>query len=157
MTTKLDELIALAQEPSSERRRELLREVTDLFFSASGPHGPDELVLFDDVLSALADEMEQEVRVELSERISGSAQGPVRLVARLARDEAIAVAAPALASPSLSEGDLLEVARTQGQDHLRIISGRADLTESVSDVVVDRADDETLGVLLRNPEAPLSR
>jgi uncharacterized protein (DUF2336 family) len=157
MTAKLDELIAMAREPSSERRRELLREVTDLFFSASGPHGPDELVLFDDVLGVLADEMEQEVRAQLSERISGSAQAPHRLVANLAHDESIDVAGPALASPALSQDDLLEVARTRGQAHLRVISGRPDLSETVSDLVVDRADDETLGVLLRNTEAPLSR
>lgn len=157
MTTKLDELIALARETSSQRRRELLREVTDLFFSASGPHGPEELVLFDDVLGVLADEMEQEVRAELSERMCAAAQPPVRLVAKLAQDEAITVAGPALSSPGLSEGELLQVARTRGQEHLRVISNRPDLSESVSDLVVDRGDDETLGVLLRNAEAPLSR
>ena len=31
--TKLHDLISLAEEPSSERRRELMRGVTDLFFT----------------------------------------------------------------------------------------------------------------------------
>jgi uncharacterized protein (DUF2336 family) len=155
-TSKLDELIALAREPSSARRRELLREVTDLFFSASGPHGPQEMALFDGVLATLAAEMEQAVRAELSARMSDS---PLPALARnLARDEDFAVAAPVLAhSTALTESDLLDVARTRGQEHLRAISGRGDLSEAVSDTVVERGDDVTLGVLLSNASAPLSR
>jgi uncharacterized protein (DUF2336 family) len=156
--SKLEELIVLAREPSSERRRELLREVTDLFFTASGPHGPQELELFDGVLDQLATDMEVEVRAELADRMTEAAQGPTTLIASLAADEAIAVAGPVLArSPHLSEDVLLDVARTRGQAHLRAISGRPQLTEAVADVVVDRGDDVTLGVLLRNAEAPLSR
>jgi uncharacterized protein (DUF2336 family) len=156
--SKLDELIALAREPSSERRRELLREVTDLFFSTSGPHGPQEMSLFDGVLSTLSAEMEEHVRAELSERIAEAEVAPAELVRGLAQDPSVAVAGPVLAgSTSLTEDDLLEVARTRGQAHLRLISSRADLSEAVSDTVVERGDDETLGVLLRNAEAPLSR
>lgn len=156
--SKLDDLIALAREPSSARRRELLREVTDLFFTASGPHGPEELALFDGVLTVLAKDMEREVRAELSSQLAGHDQAPRGVLVSLASDEAIAVAGPILAkADSLTEADLLHVARTRGQDHLRAISKRTGLTESVSDVVVDRGDDVTLGVLLANADAPLSR
>ena len=156
--SKLEDLIALAHENSSPRRRELLRELTDMFFGATGPHGPTELALFDGVLSQLADDMEEEVRAELAGRFSESAAPPAGLIRKLASDESVAVAAPVLArSTALTEADLLRVARTQGQDHLRAISGRSDLSEAVSDTVVERGDDETLGVLLRNADAPLSR
>jgi uncharacterized protein (DUF2336 family) len=156
--SKLEDLIALAQEPSSERRRELLREVTDLFFSGAAGHGAREMALFDGVLSKLAQDMEEEVRAELAGRFAEADQAPAGLVRGLAADESIAVAGPVLAgAAALSEADLLHVARTRGQEHLRMISGRSDLSEAVSDTVVERADDETLGVLLRNAEAPLSR
>lgn len=156
--SKLDELIALAKEPSSARRRELLRDVTDLFFTASGPRGPEELKVFDGVLTALAEEMELEVRAELGERMADAHQAPRELVVRLAGDEAIDVAGPVLRrSAALDESALLQVARTRGQEHLRAISERSDLSEAVSDTVVARGDDQTLGVLLRNAEAPLSR
>ncbi|HTK34876.1 MAG TPA: DUF2336 domain-containing protein [Caulobacteraceae bacterium] len=156
--SKLDELIALAREPSSARRRELLREVTDLFFSFSGPRGPEEMSLFDGVLTRLADEMEEEVRAELANRFAGAAAAPASLLKTLANDESGAVSGPLLVrSKALTENDLLEVASARGQGHLRMISGRSDLSEAVSDKVVERADDETLGVLLRNPKAPLSR
>jgi uncharacterized protein (DUF2336 family) len=156
--SKLDDLIALAREPSSARRRELLREITDLFFSVSGPHGPEEMSLFDGVLTRLAEEMEEEVRVALADRFADSAIAPTALIQGLAGDDSFAVAAPVLSrSKALTEADLLQVARTHGQDHLRAISTRPDLSEAVSDKVVERGDDETLGVLLRNAEAPLSR
>ena len=157
MSSKLDQLLALAHEPSSDRRRELLREVTDMFFGAPEGPNPREMDLFDGVLSTLAREMEEEVRAELSGRFAETAQPPRGLIRKLASDT-IAVAGPVLAhSPALSEADLLEVVKTHGQEHLRAVSGRAGLTEAVSDVIVDRGDDTTLGTLLRNQDAALSR
>ena len=156
--SKLDELIALAKEPSSARRRELLREVTDLFFTASGPHGPEELKLFDGVLTALADEMELEVRAELAERMADAHQAPRELLARLARDEAIDVAGPVLRrSAALTEDDLLQVARTRGQDHLRAISERRDLSEAVSEPSWIAATTTPWACCCATPSAPLSR
>ncbi len=159
MAARLAELIALAQEPSSARRRELLRELTDAFFmSEDAPRSPAELGLFDDVLEQLARDMETAVRAELSERMAAVAVPPPRLIRSLARDEAEAVAVPVLArSPALSETDLVEVAETRGPAHLLALTVRADLTERVTDAVVDRGDDATLKRLLENPSAPLSR
>lgn len=157
MAQKLEGLISLAREPSSERRRELLREMTDLFFASPDPHDAGNMVLFDGLLSTLADDMELEVRAELADRFAGSASPPADLIRRLAADE-IEVAAPVLArSPFLTQDDLLQVVKTQGQAHIRAVSGRADLSTAVSDAIVARSDDVTLGVLLRNEAAPLSR
>ena len=100
-TTKLHDLIALAQEPSSDRRRELLREVTDLFFVGVDGRQPSELALFDDVLSQLAGEMEEAVRAELAERMADVAQPPPKLIGRFTSDT-VAVAEPVLTrSPAL--------------------------------------------------------
>ena len=156
-TTKLHDLVALAQEPSSDRRRELLREVTDLFFVGVDGRQPSELALFDDVLSQLAGEMEEAVRAELAERMADVAQPPPRLIGRFTTDT-VAVAEPVLTrSPALSDEALLNVARTRDQDHLRAISRRFRVPEAVSDAIVERGDDDTLGVLLRNENAELSR
>lgn len=154
---KLAQLIALAHEPSSQKRRELLREVTDLFFATADTQSARELELFDGVMHTLAVEMEEEVRADLAERIADAEIAPKGLVRRLAVDT-ITVAAPVLArSPVLTENDLLSVVSAGGQDHLRAVSRRAGLTEAVSDVIVERGDDHTLGVLLRNETATLSR
>jgi uncharacterized protein (DUF2336 family) len=154
---KLAELIALATEPSSDRRRELLREITDLFFMAPDTHGAREMTLFDDVLMALSADMESEVQAELAERMADVARPPRALLRNLASGP-MPVAGPILTrSPAMSQDDLLHVAATRGQDHLRAISSRADLSHAVSDLIVERGDDQTLDVLLRNDQADLSR
>jgi len=157
MQTKLYDLIELAKEPSSERRRELLRQVTDLFFAGPEAHPPGEMALFDDVLTQLSSEMEEAVRADLAERMADTAAPPRRLLRGLASD-ALAVAKPVLTrSSALTEDDLLRVARTRGQEHLRAISLRVVVPEAVSDAIVARGDDATLSVLLRNDGAALSR
>ena len=154
---KLAQLIALAGEPSSEKRRELLREVTDLFFSTTETQSVRELELFDGVLQTLTVEMEEEVRAELAERIADAPTAPTGLVHTLARDR-IRIAGSVLArSPIVSERVLMEVVSTRGQDYLRAVSQRDRLPEAISDVIVERGDDDTLGVLLRNESATLSR
>ena len=152
---KVEALIALAHEPSSDKRRELLRGVTDLFFA--GEHSGAELSAFDGVMCDLATEMEETVRAELAGRLADAAAPPLRLVRTLAADT-LDVAAPILQrSSALGEADLLALARNRGQAHLRVISSRPDLTEAISDVIVERGDDTTLGALLENASAPLSR
>jgi uncharacterized protein (DUF2336 family) len=154
--SRLHDLIALADEPSSSRRRELLRGVTDLFF-AGEDHGDVEMGLFDDVMGQLAGEMEEAVKIELAERLGHAPNAPPALTRALANDS-IAIARPILqGAPQLSEADLLHVARTQGQDHLRASSQRPVVPSLVSDAIVERGDDTTLGVLLRNEGAVLSR
>ena len=157
--SKLQELIDLAKEPSSEKRRELLRGVTDLFFADPEHHGGGELALFDDVLTQLAGEMEVVVRAELATRMAPVVAAPLRLVRDLAADDSIDVARPILeGSVALSDDDLMQVAKAaEGQAHLQAISRRASVPEAVSDVIVERGDDETLGVLLGNEGAALSR
>ncbi|HWA61397.1 MAG TPA: DUF2336 domain-containing protein [Caulobacteraceae bacterium] len=160
MSSKLHDLIALAKEPSSERRRELLREVTDLFFAGVEDHRDGERNLFDDIMTQLSGEMEAQVRAELAWKMAPApaSAAPRRLVRTLAADASLEVAAPILErSKSLTDEDLLHVARSRGQGHLQAISRREAVPMAVSDVIVERGDDSTLGVLLRNDGAELSR
>jgi uncharacterized protein (DUF2336 family) len=155
--SKLQDLIVLAREPSSEKRRELLREITDLFF-VNREHNAGEMKLFDEVLSQLSGDMEAAVRIELAERLAPVADAPRKLVRGLAADAAIDVARPILeGSAALTDEDLVSVARRHGQEHLKAISRRASVSEVVSEIIVERADDDTLGVLLGNDGAALSR
>ncbi|HEY3814976.1 MAG TPA: DUF2336 domain-containing protein [Caulobacteraceae bacterium] len=155
-SSRLHDLISLAQEPSSAKRRELLRELTNMYFGQPAT-SPAEMALFDAVLTQLSSEMEEAVRAALSARFADASVAPRRLIFTLANDTAD-VAGPILKrSPVLSESDLLHVVKTKGQDHLRAVSERADVPEAIADVIVDRGDDDTLNVLLRNDGAKLSR
>ena len=156
--TKLHALIELAREPSSERRRELLREVTDLFLAQPAEGlGPAQAALFDEVMQRIAGEMEEVVRVELARRLAPTSADLPRLLADLGGDS-IAVAEPVLRQASgLREEDLIALARSRSQEHLKAISQRELVPETVCEAIVERGDDATLGVLLRNQGAALSR
>jgi uncharacterized protein (DUF2336 family) len=152
----LARLIDLANESSSKSRRDLLRGITDVFFIEPA-RTDDEREAYDAVFCALSSEMEEAVRVDLSQRFADNPTAPHRLVKNLAMDAA-AVARPVLErSTVLSDEDLLDVVRTGGQEHLRAVSRRPTVPERVSDVIVDRADEVTLDVLVRNDGAVLSR
>lgn len=154
--SRLPELLALAEEGSSEKRRALLRELTEHFFGAPTRTATED-TLYGAVLAKLADDMETAVRAELSARFANAPDAPAGLIRRLANDEAAVAGAVLAASPVLTDADLLGVVRKHGQEHLRAVSARASVSEAVSDVIVERGDDETLGTLLRNDGARLSR
>jgi len=155
--SNLHKLVDLAKEKSSSRRRELLREVTDLFFDDVPKQGSSELAQYDGVLSRLAEDTAQDARAELAERFADVAGAPHGLVMQLARD-VIEVAAPILQkSQSLTEDDLVAIAENTGQSHLKMLTVRKTLPEAVADSIVRRGDDEAVASLVKNAGAKLSR
>jgi Uncharacterised protein conserved in bacteria (DUF2336) len=59
-------------------------------------------------------------------------------------------------SSCLTSSALVEIAKTKGQEHLLAISGRADLTEDVTDVIVDRGERQVIHKLAGNTSARFS-
>lgn len=157
VVTKLHSLIELAKEKSSERRRDLLREVTDLFFDEPPEKETPVFQKFDDVLMQLAEQTAREAREELSERFADAPVAPRGLLLKLAQDT-IEVAAPILArSTELTEDDLVSLAETTQQTHLAVISQRESVPERLSETIVRRGDDDTVATLIRNDGAQFSR
>jgi len=106
-TSKLESLIEVAQESSSDKRRELLEGVTDLFLDPGPGMNAGEQHIAADILSRVAAEVEREVRARLSYRLADLENAPVDLIRQLANDE-IQVARPLLErSGALSEADLI--------------------------------------------------
>jgi uncharacterized protein (DUF2336 family) len=157
VVSKLNSLLELARERSSDRRRTLLREVTDMFFDEAPERDTALSQEFDDVLSVLAEQTALGVRAELAERFADAPLAPAGVLLKLARD-AIEVAAPILArSKGLSEADLLSIAEQGAQPQLKAISRRELVSERLSDTIVRRGDDETVAVLISNDGARISR
>lgn len=153
---RLKNLVSLAKEPSSERRRELLREVTDLFVEASGTYSDRERDHFNAIMMNVARAMETKVRRELAVKLSHEDNAPRGVITMLANDD-IEVAAPVLQNSTVLEDvDLLEVIRRQGQDHLRAISGRTQVSTKVVDALLEKGDDTVLETLVRNDGAAIS-
>lgn len=142
---------------SSAKRLTTLRRVTDLFLNEADRLNEQQIAVFDDVLVHLAERIELKARVELSTVLAPLANAPVEVVRHLANDDEIAVAHPVLTqSGRLTEGDLVEIAKSKSQEHLLAISGRPSLTEVVTDVLVERGNHEVVHTLAQNSGARFS-
>jgi uncharacterized protein (DUF2336 family) len=142
---------------SPEKRVETLRRVTDLFLNDADRLNEAQIGLFDDVLCHLIKRIETKALAELSGQLAPVDNSPVEVIRRLARHDEIAVAGPVLTqSARLTTGDLVEIAGSKGQQHLLAISGRSQLEEAVTDVLLDRGDREIVHRLARNAGARFS-
>jgi hypothetical protein len=151
------ELEEAVRSGSSAKRISTLRQVTDLFLHDAERLSEDQVQVFDDVLCHLVARVETRVRAEVSTRLASVENAPSGVVERLARDDQIAVAGALLATSSrLTTNALVEIARTKGQDHLLAISGRTNLPEAVTDVIVDRGERKVIRNLASNASARFS-
>lgn len=141
----IDELEAAISQRNIASRAEILRRITDLFAAGSGNFGGEQTSLFDDVMGRLVNEIDHSARAAFGERIAALSNTPPRITRELALDESIDVAGPVLRrSDSLDEDTLIVGARTKGQDHLFAISQRSQLSESVTDVLVERGNQKVV-------------
>jgi uncharacterized protein (DUF2336 family) len=142
---------------STEKRVDTLRRVTDLFLNDADRLNEAQIGLFDDVLCHLIKRIETKALVELSGNLAPVDNSPIEVIRQLARNDEIAVAGPVLTrSARLTSGDLVEIAGTKSQQHLLAISGRSEIEEVVTDVLIDRGDREVAHRLARNTGARFS-
>jgi uncharacterized protein (DUF2336 family) len=134
-----------------------LKRVADLFLLHADHVNDDHVAVFDDVLLCLIEAVEKEAKCELGRRLAPVDNAPAHTIQHLARHDDIAVAAPVLArSTQLSAADLLDIARTKGQDHLAAIAGRPALEATVTDAIVERGNRAVIGKLVTNVGATIS-
>jgi uncharacterized protein (DUF2336 family) len=156
-TSHLHRLLELAKEPSSDKRRDLLRDVTDLFLENATTYTDAEKGHFGAIIGKVAQDMEVAVRAHLAEQLAAEGAAPPDLIRKLAHDH-IDVARPILLNSGvLREQDLISVAQSQGQDHLATLAKRPAVSAAVSDVLVSRGDDKVLINLVSNQSAQISR
>lgn len=155
--SSLQKLTELATATSSERRRELLREVTDLYFANQNTCSTIENEHFDEILSHVTKEMSVEVRKEMALRFAPKTKAPLQLLRQLAHDD-IDIAGPVLArSPILQNTHLCEVVATGQQPHMQAISTRNSLSADITRDLVKAGNDKTLIALAGNQGARFDR
>lgn len=156
-TDLLDKLEDTLVSGTVARRVEILRSITDLFLAGGIDYSDEQLELFDDVFACLVQKIEVSARALLANRLSPHPAAPPRIIHTLAFDDMIAVAGPVLTrSPRLSDEALIETARTKSQAHLLAISKRGQLSEAVTDVLVERGNMDVVTSAARNPGAEFS-
>jgi uncharacterized protein (DUF2336 family) len=153
----LHRLSALSKETSPESRRQILRDVTDLFLEESPAKNSTAYVEFDALLQSLAKKVNEHARATLSERMADCAEAPYELILQLAMD-AIAVAGPILLrSTVLNDDDLVNIVENQTQEHIRAIAERKSVSEKVSRAIAVKGDDTSLARLILNAGAKVDR
>ncbi len=154
--SRLKQLIAVAKEGSSEKRRDLLRDITDVFMTTPDRFTSTEMQHFDVIMSRVTQQVETALRQELSEKLADIPNAPQGLIRQLAQDE-ISVAAPVLRrSEALTEEDLLQIIRRRGQDHMHAITKRRLVPEKLTAELVERGGEEVLVSLAENRGAKFS-
>ena len=152
----LDQLARLSVNGSSEGRRELLNAVTDLFLVDAEP-SEAAVEHYSEIAGHSLDGMESADRAAYAERVAAEPTLPNPVAKRLAGDSEYAVAHLVLKlSPVLTDGDLAAIAVTHSQSHLMAIAQRATLSESVTDILVDRGNQKVLRTVSGNEGANFS-
>ena len=152
-----EELERVVGNGSSENRVNIMRRVTDLFLTAPASLTDEQVTLFDDVINRLIGRLESQSLAELSVRLGQSSHAPPAVLRRLASDESIDVAGPVLARSScLTDEALVEIAQSKSQLHLSKIAERGELSPAVTDVLVDRGNQDVVKKVAANSGARFS-
>jgi uncharacterized protein (DUF2336 family) len=152
----LPELEYVVQHGSAEKRAETLRRITSLFLDGAKAFNDEHVALFDDVIGCLIEEIEAKALAELARRISPVANAPAGVVSTLAKNDDIDVAGPVLKAAALSDPDLKYIAETKSQAHLLALTGRLAISETLSEILVERGNNEVARSIANNHKAQLS-
>ena len=140
------------------QRGNILRRVTDLFLQGAESLPDEHVIIFDDVMSYLIEKIEREALIELSGRLAPVNNAPIKVVGRLSRNDDILISGPILEKSNvLTNADLIEIARTKSQDHLSAIAGRAQISEPVTDILIERGSSGVAQKVTTNVGASFSR
>jgi uncharacterized protein (DUF2336 family) len=157
MSSLIQELEHAIASGTPKKRQKALTLITDLFIAGSGRYSSDQIALFDDVLVTLSATIEMKARVRLSKRMATIPDAPAKVVRSLAFDDEAAVAAPMLKdSPQLTDDDLVAAAGSKSQSHLQAITQRRELSEAVTDALVEHGDRDVVRSVARNSGARFS-
>jgi uncharacterized protein (DUF2336 family) len=152
----LSELDEVVQHSSAEKRAKTLHRIAGLFLDGAPRFNDSHVALFDDVIGYLIDEIEPKALAELANRLAPAPNAPRGVMLALANNDDIAVAGPVLKQARLDDRELKAVAETKSQAHLLALSVRPGISETVSDVLVQRGNDEVACSVAANPKARLS-
>ncbi len=144
-----ERLQEIAREGTSDKRRQLLRELTDLFFDQDEARSEAENGLYGEIATRISGEMSVEDRSEFAERIADESTAPRNLVVTLGNDD-IRVARPVIErSTVLTDDDLCSIVEKRGEEHRIAVTTRPAISESVSAALV-RHGGEQVHVRLAN-------
>lgn len=158
MTTVFDAdfLLSLARQKSAESRSRLTAIILDLFDEQGGTLTERQRALMFGILQSVINDIEVSVRQAVAGRMALMDDVPRDIVSKLANDT-INVAFPILEkSGLLRDEDLIEVIKLRTEEHMLAITMRQQVSEPVSDAIVETGRESVIVSLLRNANARIS-
>lgn len=157
VSKELQDLLVLAQEKSFDARSRLVENITDLFLSDDGRLSEHERALMSDILGKLIGQVEADIKKELANTLSKTG---IELpdVAKILANDDVEIARPLLEkSVLLKDPDLVEIIRMRTDEHRMAIAMRDDVSEPVSNALVEYGGEDVIEALLNNHDSQLSK
>ena len=137
-------------------RRQLVRRLADAICLPASKLTPQERHMAGDVLVELLRSTEADIREAVAKRLVMLNEAPRTILVILAKDE-ISVARHVLEnSTSLTDSDLIQIARKVKKDHRLMMAQRRHLSDAVVDVLVEFMEEEVVEAVLKNTGSNLS-
>ncbi|MBB4630517.1 DUF2336 domain-containing protein [Sphingosinicella soli] len=144
----------LQENPDTDARRALALKLGHSYVQRR--FGARERGIADDIVRAIARDVEVEVRKALAQTIASSTDIPQDVALRMAHD-VIEVAEPILKASDLLDDDMLiEIVKSRSEDHRVAIAARAIVREPVSAAIVDHAEVRAVATLAANAGADIA-
>jgi uncharacterized protein (DUF2336 family) len=136
--------------PSGRARTLLTRRLADIVCLPASRVPPQERWMVADVLETMLASADAPLRAKVAARLAEQAEAPAGIVRRLALDE-YEIAEPLLTrSRSLSDFDMMEIARKTGRRHRLALARRERVSELVAAALCAGGDTDVIAALLRN-------
>ncbi len=157
MTAKLTEadVRKLLNDPSPESRADAAAKIAT-YYDASTNFGAHEKKLAEEIFSIMCRDAEVRVREALATHLKECPFLPHDIARRLAEDVS-EVSVPILTYSSvLTDEDLIEIIRSQGEEKQKAIASRATVSANVSDALIETRNEAVVGTLVANDGAQIT-
>lgn len=142
--------------PADTVRRQLAKRLADAICLPASKLTPQERHMAGDVLVELLRSTEVDIRETVAKRLVMLNEAPRTILVILAKDE-IEIARHVLEnSKSLTDSDLIHIARKVKGAHRKVMAQRRHLSDAVVDVLVEFMEEDVVETVLKNKGANLS-
>ena len=142
--------------PPSGVRRALAKRLSDVICIPASQLPPQERHMAGDVLVELLRDADVELRASVAKRLVMLNEAPRTILLILAKDK-IEVAKYILEeSRSLTDSDLIQIARKVSSEHRKIMAQRRKISDAVVDVLAEFLEEDVVETLLANKGANFS-
>ena len=146
-----------AERPAARSRSSLLKRLADVVCLPSSRVNTFERAMTADLLVEMLKEAPRDDRVKVARRLVQLVEIPNTLLRLLLGDDVEVAQALLEQSNAVGDADLIGCARTAKTDHRRLIARRREVSEVVTDVLVEFGEAPVIADLLRNPGAKISQ